>query len=66
MKLLINGEHRQVDDDVTLIDLLKLIHASNEGIAVAVNDRVIPRSDWIRVDVKDGDRVEVIHAVQGG
>jgi len=66
MKILVNGQSKELDDDVTLVGLLKAIEVSNEGIAIAVNDRVIPRSAWSGVDIQDGDRVEVIHAVQGG
>ncbi|MCC7020638.1 MAG: sulfur carrier protein ThiS [Ardenticatenales bacterium] len=36
------------------------------GIAVAVNDRVVPRSAWATTHVAPGDRVEVLHAIAGG
>jgi len=36
------------------------------GIAVAVNATVIPRSEWGRVALQPGDRVEIVHAVAGG
>jgi sulfur carrier protein len=36
------------------------------GIAVAVNDEVIPRRDWAMHVLQPGDRVEVVVATQGG
>lgn len=40
--------------------------AEREGIAVALNDEVVPRGEWsIRV-LSPGDRVEIVEAVQGG
>ncbi|MBI9114120.1 sulfur carrier protein ThiS [Sanguibacter suaedae] len=36
------------------------------GVAVAVNDRVVPRSRWRSTHVVLGDRVEIVTAVQGG
>lgn len=36
------------------------------GVAVAVNDRVVPRSRWRSTHVVLGDRVEIVSAVQGG
>ena len=36
------------------------------GIAVALNDEVIPRSAWPHQEVRSGDRVEIVGAVQGG
>lgn len=36
------------------------------GVAVAVNERVVPRGEWDRVRLEPGDRVEIVRAVQGG
>lgn len=36
------------------------------GIAVAVNEEVVPRDDWPRRPLADGDAVEIVTAVQGG
>ena len=36
------------------------------GIAVAVNDEVVPRSQWPVREVRAGDRVEIVGAEQGG
>jgi len=36
------------------------------GIAVAVNDRVIPRGQWDDVVLQQNDRIEIIRATQGG
>ncbi|MET4225473.1 sulfur carrier protein ThiS [Oerskovia enterophila] len=36
------------------------------GVAVAIDDAVLPRSTWSSTILRDGDRVEVVTAVQGG
>lgn len=36
------------------------------GVAVAVNDEVVRRDDWDLRELRAGDRVEVVTAVQGG
>ncbi len=36
------------------------------GIAVAVNETVVPRGAWTRTRLCEADRVEVLTAVQGG
>jgi sulfur carrier protein len=36
------------------------------GVAAAVNGEVVPRSSWAGTVLRDGDRVEVVTAVQGG
>jgi sulfur carrier protein len=68
MILTINGEKKEIGDARTVQDLLSLLGLSSrpQGVAVALNGSVVPRSEWPRALLKSGDAVEVIHAVQGG
>jgi sulfur carrier protein len=52
----------------TLLDVLRSrgVEPTTRGVAVAVGDTVIPRSSWAQVRLNDGDRIEVVTAVQGG
>jgi sulfur carrier protein len=36
------------------------------GLAVAVDGEVVPRGRWEAVELDEGQRVEVLQAVQGG
>ncbi len=36
------------------------------GVAVAVNATVVPRSQWVGLQLADGDDIELVTAVQGG
>jgi sulfur carrier protein len=36
------------------------------GVAVAVDGEVVPRSQWGRLTLGEGSRVEVVDAIQGG
>jgi sulfur carrier protein len=42
------------------------LEPERSGIAAAVNGEVVPRSQWPVHELKDGDVVEVITAMQGG
>lgn len=68
MNVTVNGSEKQFEQGTTLADLLRVlsIPPDRSGIAVALNERVITRVDLGATLVRDGDRVEVIHAVQGG
>lgn len=37
-----------------------------DGYAVAINDEIVPKSTWQTATVSDGDRIELLTAVQGG
>jgi sulfur carrier protein len=64
--LKINGEDKAVENVGFLSDLLTKLQFNAQYLAVAVNERVVPRSEHGVTRVKDGDRIEVIHAVGGG
>ena len=68
MRLTINGEKKTIDGVESLAGLLGVlgISAGTRGIAVAVNETVIPRTEWESTRVEEDDAVEIIRAVQGG
>lgn len=62
----INGEVRQLATGTTLDALVAELTAAPSGVAAALNEIVVPRSQWTGTPLGDGDRVEVLTAVQGG
>ncbi|MGI8750818.1 MAG: sulfur carrier protein ThiS [Acidimicrobiales bacterium] len=64
--IFVNDEPRQVQPGTTVADLVEMLGSGRRGVAVAVAAEVVPRSAWERVEVAEGDRVEVLRAVQGG
>jgi sulfur carrier protein len=67
MTVWINGEERPLRA-TTLADLLAdLGHdPTRSGFAAALNDEIVPRSEWHCTPVRTGDRVEIVGAVAGG
>ncbi len=66
MRMTVNGEERDVGDGTTIASLLAELDLRRDGIAVAVNDDVVPRNEHAVRHLHDGDRVEIIVAVAGG
>ncbi len=68
MRIFLNDEPREVNaGEATVAGLLTCVGLpSLDGVAVAVNDGVVPRSRWAQHALADGDRVLVIRATQGG
>lgn len=62
----VNGEAREVAEGVTLDRLVATLTAAPSGVAAALNETVVPRAQWPATALRDGDRVEVLTAVQGG
>jgi sulfur carrier protein len=62
----INGEARDLDPPVALDTVVAALTTSPSGVAAALNETVVPRTRWSATPLADGDRVEVLTAVQGG
>ncbi|OIN82838.1 sulfur carrier protein ThiS [Mycobacterium malmoense] len=65
MIVIVNEQKVEVDERTTVAALLESLGFPDRGIAVAMGDTVLPRSDWA-VALFDGARLEVVTAVQGG
>lgn len=70
MKLVVNGEERDVERGVTVEDLVREMRGdddpSGSGVAAAVNGEVVRRATWSDRELVEGDSVEIVAAVQGG
>jgi sulfur carrier protein len=66
----LNGERREIADGATVAAVVALLSsdagAGGRGVAVALRGEVVPRGRWAETEVTDGDRVEVVAAIQGG
>ena len=65
MKIRINADDLEVDDHITVAGLLQSLGYPDRGIAVALDQAVLPRSSWTTT-LSDGANIEVVTAVQGG
>ncbi len=66
MNATVNGAARTVRDGATVAELLAELDLGTEGIAVAVDGRVVRRATYAAHTLQDGDTVEIIRAVAGG
>ncbi|MFF8829030.1 sulfur carrier protein ThiS [Streptomyces sp. NPDC015131] len=66
MNVSVNGEARQLAGPTTLDALVATLTSATSGVAAAVNETVVPRGQWAGTRLGEGDRVEVLTAVQGG
>ncbi|MFE2417749.1 sulfur carrier protein ThiS [Streptomyces hokutonensis] len=66
MNVSVNGESRVIAPGTALDTLVRTLAPSPSGVAAALNETVVPRAEWSSTALSEGDRVEVLTAVQGG
>ncbi len=62
----VNGESVELSDGSSLAGLVESHVCQTRGVAIAVNEEVIPRSAWAATSLAEGDRIEILTARQGG
>ena len=67
MLVLVNGEAREVAAGATIAGVMRSVEGvPDTGVAVAVDGEVVPRRAWDATELRDGARIEIVVAVQGG
>lgn len=66
MNISVNGEHQEIAPGTLLDVLVRSLVPAPSGVAAALNETVVPRAEWPSTSLSEGDRVEVLTAVQGG
>lgn len=66
MQVVINGENRNFEAPLTLAGLVQALGMKTDRVAVELNRDIVPRDQWDRTQLADGDRLEIVHFVGGG
>jgi thiamine biosynthesis protein ThiS len=64
--IVVNGEPREVAAGASVADFLSTLGRDPRTVAVEVNGDILPRARYAERSLAPGDRLEVVHFVQGG
>jgi len=65
-EIVLNGEPRRLAEGATLLDLLAELGRDPRTVAVERNGEIVRRAEYAATVLAGGDRLEVVHFVQGG
>ncbi len=66
MKLIINGETKEVQEGLTLVTLLEQLQIRPARVVVERNRAIVSRDAYDSTLLADGDVLEIVHFVGGG
>ncbi len=66
MRVVINGENREISSSLSVAALLRDLGLDARKIALEHNLEIVPRSAYGETMVSDGDRLEIVHFIGGG
>lgn len=66
MRLIVNGEQREIDGEPSLADLVTQLDLPAARVAIELNREVVRRNNWSSTMLQEDDRLEIVHFVGGG
>jgi sulfur carrier protein len=67
MDILLNDQKHSISENASLYDVVfSQLGDKQKGVAVAVNDTVIPKVNWESHTLRSNDHILIIKATQGG
>ena len=66
MEITVNHQNYSVSDACSLQQMLSAVLTQPEGIAIAVNQEIVPKANWATYLLNPDDDITIIKATQGG
>ena len=66
MRILVNNQETELTAGNTIADLAAQLELPAQGVAIAVNNRMVPRASWGEHALQEGDSLVIIKAACGG
>lgn len=66
MKVQVNNKEVEIDSASTLTQLITKLELPSQEIAVAINNKMIPRTEWECFSLQENDNLVIIKAACGG
>ena len=66
MQIVMNGDPLEIVAGSSVEALLKQLDISRERVAVELNADIVPKADYEKQLLSDGDKIEIVHFVGGG
>ena len=66
MVVRVNGIQREIPNGSTIDGLFELFHLSKKSVIFELNQKVVDRKIYLVTQLKEGDRLEIVHFVGGG
>ncbi|MCT8344896.1 sulfur carrier protein ThiS [Photorhabdus kleinii] len=66
MKITVNDQPMELMAPLAIQQLLEQLERTQPGMALAINQIIIPRSEWNTHQINDGDNILLFQAIAGG
>ena len=66
IKININGKPKIVNENLKLIDLIKMLNIPVKKVAIELNYEILDKKKINKIYLKSNDKIEIVHFIGGG
>jgi len=66
IKIKVNGEIKIVKENTKLSNLIKILKIPVKKVAIELNQEIMDKKKLNKIDLKKGDKIEIVHFIGGG
>jgi thiamine biosynthesis protein ThiS len=66
MKITVNGQPRQIEDNSSIQSLLQTLNLDPHQVVIELNRQILTREESAKINLQADDQLEIIHFVGGG
>ena len=66
IKITVNGKQMQVITKLPLLSLITKLKMPLNKIAIELNKKIVDKKKISKIELKKGDRIEIVHFIGGG
>ena len=65
-KIQLNGKKVVINSNYSIFDLLKKYKLDIKKVAIEHNGKIIPKANFKKKNLKNNDKIEIVHFIGGG
>lgn len=66
MQIIVNGENREFNEEITLQEVITTLQIEDKVMAAAVNMQIVKKEQWGSFRLSNEDKLELLQFVGGG
>ncbi len=66
IKIRINGKIKSISDNYSILDLVKNLKIPMKKVAIELNQEIIDKKNINKINLKNDDKIEIVHFIGGG
>ena len=66
IKIKVNGKVKSITENTNLLKLMKILKIPLKKVAIELNQEIVDKKKLNKINLKNNDKIEIVHFIGGG